>query len=325
MLLTGLLSACGSEGVLPNPPGGNLTVPPDQLVFNGQQSGNFEIYTIGKSSAQATALTNDTGYDSWWPRISPDRSQILFYRTPAGAGSNYALSALWLMNADGSGAREIISQGQYGWTIQGHAEWSPDGQQLVMCGTANSTVHIFVTDAQGANPVQKTNDGTFNCDPAFSPDGAQIIFNRCTITGPCGDPTVKEDLEIYLMPSGGGTINSDAMTRLTNNNLADYDAYFSPDGSTIAWLQLISPTAWGGVGAWSVLAMNADGSNPRAVVNDGFINSKPAWALDGLSIYLHRLDGASNGKWGLFNVSANGSNLRRIEPLLQSNLEYPSN
>ncbi|MFK7964043.1 MAG: hypothetical protein AB8C46_08755 [Burkholderiaceae bacterium] len=88
------------------------------------------------------------------------------------------------------------------------------------------------------------------------------------------------------------------MTRLTNNQVADYDAYYSPDGTSIAWLQLISPTAWNGVGAWS---------------------------RDGTTIYFHRLDGSSNGKWGLFSVASDGSGLQRIDPILPVNLEFPTN
>ena len=168
-------------------------------------------------------------------------------------------------------------------------------------------------------------DGTWNCDLFYSADGSKIIFNHCESAGPCGDPAAKPDLEIYTMPTAGGGIIAAAMTRLTNNQLADYDAYYSPDESTIAWPQLVSPNAWGGVGAWSIQAMDSDGSRQQSVVGDGFINSKPAWSLDGTTLYFRRLDGSSNGKWGLFSVLLNGQDLQRIEPVLPANLEFSSN
>lgn len=322
------LSACSNSGSDTEPPPSIDTVvslPADTLVFNGQQTGNFEIYRVAKAGGQATALTQDERYDSWWPRVSPDRQQILFYRTPSGAGDDYAQASLWTMDSDGTQPREIIASQANGWTIQGHAEWAPDGQALVMCGTADSAVHIFVTNADGQNPERKTLDGTWNCDPAFSPDGSKIIFNRCESAGPCGDLVTKPDLELYTMPAGGGGISAGAMTRLTNNQLADYDAYYSPHGSSIAWLQLVSPSAWNGVGAWSIQAMDSDGGNSRPVIDDGFINSKPAWSLDGATIYFHRLDGTSNGKWGLFSIRSDGNELQLIEPMLPVNLEFPSN
>ncbi len=297
----------------------------DQLVFNGQQTGNFEIYTVAKAGGSANALTNDTTFDSWWPRVSPDRKKILFYRTPAGSADDYTKTALWVMDWNGANQTELIENGGHGWSIQGHAEWSPNGSKLVMCGTASLAVHIFVTDAQGNNPVQKTNDGTFNCDPAFSVSGDGIIFNRCTTAGPCTDPNTKPDLEIYTMPAAGGVIAGSAMTRLTNNNLADYDPYYSPDGATIAWLRLVSPTAFGGVGAWSIFAMDRNGANERAVIDDGFISSKPAWALDGSQIYFHRIDATTDSKWALFQIRPDGSGLVKIDPVLPDNLEYPAN
>lgn len=321
-----VLAACSSSDLNePAPPPAAPMLAADTLVFNGAMTGNMEIYQIGVGETDATALTSDSRYDSWWPRVSPDREQVLFYRTPAGTGDDYAQTALWVMSADGSNARELIPRGTHGWTIQGHAEWSPDGQQLVMCGTADSAVHVFTTDANGQNPVQQTLDGTWNCDPAWSPDGAAIVFNRCTTPGPCGDPNVKADLEIFLMPASTTGNNAAQMTRLTTNNRADYDAYFSPDGSTIAWLQLVDPSGWGGVGTWSVFAMDPGGANQRAVIDDGFINSKPAWSLDGRQIYLHRLGPGSTGNWELFSVAPDGTNLQRINPVVPANLEYPSN
>jgi TolB protein len=337
IVLVSALIATGCSG--DDPPPGNGVQPPigspapapasalstDQLVFNGQQTGNFEIYTVAVAGGDASALTDDTAFDSWWPRVSPDRTKILFYRTPAGTGDDYAQTALWVMDWDGSNQTELIPNGGFGWTIQGHAEWSPNGDQFVMCGTASQVVHIFTTDSQGNNPVQKTNDGTFNCDPAFSPDGQLIIFNRCTTAGPCTNPSTKPDLEIYTMPAAGGVIAQTSMTQLTTNNVADYDPYYSPDGLTIAWLRQVSTTTFGGIGSWSIFAMDNNGANERAVIDDGFLSSKPAWSLDGEKLYFHRIDATTDSKWALFQINPDGSDLTKIDPLLPVNLEYPSN
>ena len=127
------------------------------------------------------------------------------------------------------------------------------------------------------------------------------------------------------MPFTASAKSGAGMTRLTNNSRADYDAYFSPDGNTIAWLQLVDPAGWGGVGTWSVFAMDRDGNNVRAVIDDGYINSKPAWSLDGSRIFLHRLGPGSTGFWELFSVVPDGSGLQRINPIVPANLEYPAN
>ena len=266
-------------------------------------------------------LTNDTRYENWWPRISPDRKKILFYRSPSGKPENYGEASLWVMRANGTGVTRLRARGADGWTMQGHGEWSPDGTKIAMFGSVGPALEIFVTDAFGRNPVQYTRRGGVNTDVSWSPDGTRILFNGCAAM-----PCTPANYEIYVMAA----IPFSAETRLTTNGLADYDPYFSPDGSQIAWLVNVDPTkfAIGGVtlGAWAIRIANADGSNPRYLINDGNINSKPAWSLDGQTIYFHRmeLDPLVEGKFGVFSISKTGARLTRLTPVGHTN-EHPSN
>ena len=49
-----------------------------------------DAYTVATAPATSSApldqpaLTADASFDSWWPKVSPDRSRVLFYRTPKG-------------------------------------------------------------------------------------------------------------------------------------------------------------------------------------------------------------------------------------------------
>src|SRR5918911_3891865 len=105
------------------------------IVFNSNRTGNDEIYVMNADGSGVRALTDDERYDSWWPRVSPDRGRILFYRSPRGVHDNdYTKQSLWVMNADGSNRRQLRAAGTDGWKIQGHAEWSPDGSRLAMFG-----------------------------------------------------------------------------------------------------------------------------------------------------------------------------------------------
>jgi Tol biopolymer transport system component len=320
VLLGTLLAGCSGAG---NPAAAPVAaLGGDQVVFDSDRSGNHEICVMNADGSHARQLTSDSAYENWWPRISPDRKTVLFYRAPAGKSENYAEASLWRMNADGSGLTELRPKGTDGWAMQGHAEWSPDGSRIAMFGSAGSALEIFVTDAGGKNAVQFTNRGGINTDVSWSPDGSHLLFNGCP-TAPCA----PADYEIYAMPA---TPLASA-TRLTNDSLADYDPYFSPDGSKIAWLTNVDPAKFpiGGasLGAWAIRIADADGSNAAYLINDGNINSKPAWSRDGQTIFFHRmeLDPLVEAKFGVFRMNRDGTGRVRLTATGNGNNEYPSN
>ncbi len=270
----------------------------------------------------AQQLTHDAQYRNWWPRISPDRKKILFLRRPAAIlneGDGYAQASLWVMNADGSEVTQLRAPGTDGWTALGHPEWSPDGTKIALFGGVGGGAEIFVTQANGRNAVQFTNRGGVNTDVSWSPDGSQLLFNGCP-----GTPCLPANYEIYVM----NATPLSAATRLTNDGLADYDAYFSPDGRQIAWLVTVDPTRFSGAGAWAIRIADADGGNAHDLINDGNINSKPAWSLDGQTIFFHRMALVApfeEGKFGVFSMARDGSNLRRLTSVGNGNNEHPSN
>lgn len=251
------------------------------MVYNSNLDGvNYEIYSMSATGGTPTQLTNDRTYDSWWPRLSPDRRYILFYRTPKGTYDNdYTKTSLWRMNWDGSGVTQLLPVGAYGWADQGHVDWSPDGSKLVMFGGSASNTQIYVTNATGGNPVAITSGPASAYDPSWSPDGTRVAFVSCP-TVPCG----SADFEVFTTSAvAGGT-----PTRVTFDSLRDNDPYFSPDGTRIAWLTETSPTT-GAAGAWNIRVAKTDGTSPAYVTNDNNVNSRPQWSKDGTQIYFHRL------------------------------------
>ncbi len=319
-----VISSCGGGG------GDKPTTPvvsspmlaANQMVFDSDRTGNHEIFVMKTDGSTVQQLTNDTHYENWWARISPDRKKVLFYRSPAGKPENYNEASLWSMNADGTGVTQLRAKGDDGWTLQGHGEWSPDGTRIAMFGSVASSLEIFVTDALGKNPVQYTSRGGVNTDVSWSPDGSKLLFNGCPAT-----TCAPANYEIYVMAATPFSPE----TRLTNDDLADYDPYFSPDGSRIAWLVNVDPTKFPigniSLGAWAIRIANSDGSNASYLINDGNINSKPAWSLDGHTVFFHRmeLDPLVEGKFGVFRISNTGTDLTRLTAVGNGNNEHPSN
>jgi len=326
-----LLLSCGGggdESVLVSLPPSTPTVGTDELVFNyADDTDAYEIYAMHLDGSDVRRLTDDPAYDKWWPRISPDSEKILYYQAPYRSPSDpdrqlYQNAALWVMDADGASPIRLRDPGDDGWLIQAHAEWSPDATELVMCGTEDLSVHLFVTDTAGTILRQLTSGDGWNCDPSWSPDGTTIVYNHCDTNG-CGSNTPSQ-LEIRTIAASG---TGPPSAPLTGDGLADYDPYYSPDGNTIAWLVNVNPSGWGGGGVWSIRMMNADGSNQRWLINDNQVNSKPSWSLDGGRIYFHRFEPLGAARWRIHALPSDGSSITPapIDPFGSGNYEYPSN
>lgn len=287
---------------------------PELLAFDSDRSGSFEIWLMRADGTSARALTDDASFDSWWPRISPDRRTILFYRTPAGVHDrDYTKTSLWVVASDGSQARELRPRGTDGWGVQGHAEWSPDGRRLVMFGGRRISSQIFVTDALGRSPRAVTDRGGTNIDPSWAPDGETIVFIGCARS-----ICFRSGYEVYTVGASG----EGEPRRLTDDSLPDFDPYFSPDGRRLAWLTQTSERR--PAGAWNIRIAGSDGSNPRRLTDDENINSKPEWSRRGDFIYFHRLEIGRNAGFSIFRIRPDGSDLRELTRGHPGVNEYPS-
>jgi len=315
LVLCGRATPAPTESTQPATSVGPFTGRPlgaDTLLFDSDRDGNFEIFTMRLDGGAVRKLTADARFDSWWPRVSPDHTRVVFYRTPKGVhDTDFTQTSLWAMYVDGTGLRELRPKATDGWDQQGHAEWSADGKQLLMFGGSRSNPQIFVSDDVGRSVRQVTDRGGTNIDPSFAPDGATIVFVGCP-NAICFD----KDYEIYTIPTRGGEAR-----RLTTNSLRDHDPYYSPDGSRIAWLEQTDAT--GPTGAWNVLLMRADGSDQRRVTNDRNINSKPQWSRDGSVIFFHRFE-IGGDRWRIFSIRPDGTALTEITKGAPGNNEFPS-
>jgi TolB protein len=290
---------------------------PDLLLFDSDRGGNYELYTMALDGSGAARLTHDATYDSWWGRPSPDGSRILFYRTPQGVSdTDYGQTSLWRIASDGTGLVQLRAVGADGWTIQGHAEWSPDGQSIATIGTAGGVLQIFVVGADGLHPRQVTTGAANVIDCSWSPDGASLLVVSMPAAG-----GARNTQEVYRVPAAGG-----APVRLSTDLIEDYDPYYSPDGSRIAWLSQTDPDIHGpGLGAWNIRIMDADGGHVGRITSDLDINSKPAWSRDGATIYFHRLVYGPGATWGVYRTQAGGGGpITLVDAGATGNNTYPA-
>jgi Tol biopolymer transport system component len=297
--------------VLPPPSG---VVPPGDLVVDANISGNYEIYLMSPSGRLLARLTDDPHFDSWWGRISPDRRHILFYRSPRGVhDTNAADNALWVMDADGSHGEALLPVGTHAWRVQGHAEWSPNGRQLVMLAGSLLNSQIYVTTATGADPVDVTDrrPGS-NIDPSWLPSGRGILFVGCA-TGFC----IPSSHEVYRLSLAAGS----KPVQLTRHHGSDYDPYASPNGREVAWLQ---ETAGGHPGQWNIMVASITGADERSLTHTDGVDSKPSWADGGSVIYFHRLEHTSRGNdFAVWRIRLDGTGLHQVLAVPGDSVEYP--
>lgn len=276
-----------------------------KLIFSSNRTGNLEIWLADLDGKNPVQLTTDENYESNWPRVSPDRSKVLFYRTPRGAKeSDYDQFSLWMLNLNDLSVQELIPRGAHGWKTQGVADWSPDGSKIVMAASGkNGRWHLYMSDAYGKNLQKISKRESLFLDPSWSPDGSKLVY--------CAFPkdykgTKLKYLEIF-------TSNPDGTNekRLTFDKIRDHDPYWSPNGNAIAFESEVQPLYWL-VGKWALRATDVHSGKTYEILNDGHINTLPRWSPDSSQLYFHRLRFKQDKNFSLWRINLDGSNLTRI-------------
>ncbi len=176
-------------------------------------------------------------------------------------------------------------QDSYQKNMAGELAWSPDGKQFALEGNPdeNTAFDILVADANGEHPLNLTHSPERESNPAWSPDGAYLLFIK-TFTN-----TARS--EIWVSRPDGAD-----QRKVADGSIASW----SPDGQQILYAAYEGPTVKniiaityraGGDPVWGKTLQNS--------VRD------LAWSPDGSKFVISSAD-------GMFSLDRNGTNQTQL-------------
>jgi Tol biopolymer transport system component len=282
----------------------------ERIIYSSLRPGNWDIFLFSSPGESPTQLTKHLGLD-YDAIFTPDGRWVVFTSERRGNPDLYAI------DLEQGGEPRLLIDSE---TMEDQAAISPDGQTLLFAGTRDGGTDIYsivfdpLNTQLSADAVNLTNSLGGDFRPAFSPNGSLIAFSSDRDTPAYGHPffpfTRQREGEIYLMNADGS-----AQRRLTDSRSWDGSPEWSRDGATLYFYsarprELPGPptsSILGQEGGFRIWAMNADGSDVRAITPEGLEALAPALALDGRIAFQTRT-GPSD--WRIESVAPDGTDQR---------------
>jgi Tol biopolymer transport system component len=191
----------------------------------------------------------------------------------------------------------------------GSPAWTATGDRILFDVTfppgapyaETTSSNLFSMDPNGGSIRQLTSEPihVFDGDPAISPDGTQIAFDRFDLSG--------RRTGIFLMNADGSNI-----VRITTPPASaaggDQQPNFSPDGTRLVFVRNGSD---GGDGA--IYIVGIDGKGLRQVAPTSVDATGPRWSPDGSKLLFGNpdTDHAASGR-NIYLVNTDGSGLKAL-------------
>jgi Tol biopolymer transport system component len=218
----------------------------------------------------------------------PGRNGLIAFGADTGSGTQ-----LFTVRPNGHDLRQVTNGPAEATT----PDWSPDGDWLAY-SLDECTIALVRADGTGQHAIPSQTPGGCETDPAFTPDGDHLVFERY-------DPTIEDDA-IWVMDLAGS-----GRRRIgTGPGGSAATPEVSPDGRTVTFLSSTPEDLT------ALFAVSIDGGEARQVTPTLYgIAFKHDWAPDGSRLVTS--DNADNvdRPVNLVTIRPDGTGLRYLTDL----------
>lgn len=161
-----------------------------KVIFTSVRDGDLDLYEMDENGGNVKRLTNTPGYDGgafyspdctqivWRASRFPDPGKLAEYKSLLAEGFvKPSLMELYIANADGSGAKQLTSNGAANFC----PFFTPDGKQIIfasnMLDPRGREFDIFMMNKDGSGTTERiTTAPAFDGFPMFSADGKWLVW-----------------------------------------------------------------------------------------------------------------------------------------------------
>jgi len=251
------------------------------LAARANPDADWDIWTA--SPTTDFALTASGEGNQRFPTLTPDGTRVVYHDR----------GNLWIMNLDGSDARQLTSGDSNDW----ESAVSPDGSTVLFASDRSGNDDIWSVSIEGGEPVNLTNHPADESWPIFSSDGNLIYFSSDRL-----DPIDDRSRIMMMNPDGSNQsffanvsgsqanvlpdgIAGDVLALApTLNERYNYDLLVGEPGTTVAWTHSTGRMTVEAPAGWRIGEVNEQPGFLVAAKPDRYFET---WATDGALVLLY--------------------------------------
>jgi len=269
---------------------GRATKQPDlKIAYSVHVGGDdYEIFVMTLDGTGQKNITNSKSVDWVYHAY---RDKLYFVSDRDSTRRKYFL---YEMDADGGNVRKISQfLAEDSWVSS-----RKNATEFVVSSAKDGKRHeLYIIDRNGKELKRLTNDDIYDNDPAFSPNGKQIVFRSKR----------TEVDELWIMDENGGNLRQ--LTRYPKDEKEDKNAFhasapfWEPNHNVISFASKQK-------GHYSILTIKPDGSGLKQLTTGKQDAMWHAWSPDGKWIAYDGTD--ENGNYDIYLMRSDGAELKRL-------------